>query len=112
MNMGILELFPEITTAFDRLASRPETIADTISKAIKLHCRTYPFNTFNDAGRYMFSQGTRKINIQPKMLLNQHIHTATYQAGYIWGQSLIVSPYYYCPTRCGLQRDGFRRLSV
>ena len=78
------KVFSAITTTFNALANRPETITDPICKAMEryievMYSRTCPYNSVNEAGRYMLSQGTRALeNISPtEDALNQQIRRAT-----------------------------------
>ena len=85
-------VFTEITTTFNALIIRPQTITDEFFKAIEryivvIYSRTCSYNSVNEARRYMLSQGTRTLENIPSTEddLKQHIRKATYKAGYIWG---------------------------
>ena len=100
------KVFPEITTTFNALANRLETITYVIFEAMEkyiavMYSGTCPYNSVNEARRYMFSQDTRTLEhiLPTEDALNQHIRRARYQAGYIWGQSLIASLVYPSPAQ-------------
>ena len=73
---------------------------------VLLYQRTSPLSHVNDARKQLFAFGNRKIeNIPPSLhALEQHVKRSVYQAGHIWGQSLIGQPQVPSPDLWGWER--------
>ena len=90
---------PDLEPIFARLSQTPSEISSTDMDAIQryvvlLYQRTSTLSQVNDARKQLFAFGNRKIeNIPPTLhALEQHVKRAVYQAGHVWGQSLIAEP--------------------
>ena len=89
---------PNLNQVFARLSQTPVTIpAEDLKEkerfVILLYQRTSPLSSVNDARNHMFTQNRRMDNIPPTLQsLNIHVKRAVYQAGYVWGQSLVGNP--------------------
>ena len=75
---------------------------------VLLYQRTSPLCQVNEARKQMFATGNRKIENIPrtKDALEQHVKRAAYQAGHIWGQSLIGLPQTPSPSLLRLEKAG------
>ena len=62
------------------------------SFVVSLYSMTCPLTEVNQARQQIFSQSSRTFEYLPptKAALIEHIKRATYQAGYVWGQSLMT----------------------
>ena len=90
-------VYPEITATFSLLSSstchiNEEMIVNIERFVVLLYSRSSDSNRVNEARRELFVRGTRSLeNIPPThTALIQHIKRAVYQAGYVWGQSLLT----------------------
>ena len=84
---------------FQRLSSKPSDITDDDLAVLErfvvlLYDRTCEFQTLNEARRYLFSKKSREMeNIPPSQAaLLEHSKRAAFQAGHIWGQTLVSEP--------------------
>ena len=70
---------------------------------VVLYKRTSPLKKVNEARKQLFAHGNWKVeNIPPtKEALHQHVKSAVFQAGYIWGQSQIANPEIPSPSDWG-----------
>ena len=70
---------------------------------VLLYKRTSSLSKVNEARRQLFSNGNRPIdNIPPtEAALLQHVKRAAYQAGHVWGQSLVIRPTLPPPSEWG-----------
>ena len=102
---------PNLNQVFARLSQTPVTILPEDLKQIErfvilLYQRTSPLSSVNDARKHMFTQNRRMDNIPPTLQsLEQHVKRAVYQAGYIWGQSLVGNPQLPQPSMWGWHRE-------
>ena len=89
---------PHLATVFSRLAHAPSQVSPDDLNAIEryvvlLYQRTSALSHVNEARKQLFAQNRNMDNIPPTLYaLEQHVKRAAYQAGHIWGQSLIGEP--------------------
>ena len=88
---------PDLTTALCHLMERPLILSSEDIKAIEsfvvsLYSVTCPLMEVNQARQQIFAQSSRTFEYLPptKAALIEHIQRVTYQAGYVWGQSLVA----------------------
>ena len=69
---------------------------------------TSAIQNVNDARQKLFAQQGRLLeNIPPtSAALRQHLLRAVFQAGYVWGQSLVKDPVIPSPDAWGWKQDG------
>ena len=99
---------PEITPVFIALSSAPHEIRDDWLPLIErfvvlLYDRTSRATTVNQARKEMFARKGRKFNAIPptRDAVVQHVKRTAFQAGHIWGQSLLPSPSIPSPQEWG-----------
>ncbi len=89
---------PNIMPIFVRLSHAPSQVShdnmDQIERyVVLLYQRTSALSHVNDARKQMFTQNRKMENIPPTLhALEQHVKMSAYQAGHIWGQTLIGEP--------------------
>ena len=89
---------PHLATVFSRLDHAPSQVSPDDLKEIEryvvlLYQRTSALSHVNEAMKQLFAQNRKMENIPPTLhALEQHVKRAVYQAGHIWGQSLIGEP--------------------
>ena len=101
--------FPEVTAAFAVLASVPsvQSVFEAMQVlerfVVLLYDRTCPVAGVNEARKRLFTQKGRSIECIPptSAALFEHAKRVAYQAGHIWGQSLILSPDIPSPAEWG-----------
>ena len=103
---------PAVTESFLSLVDQPETISDACMEEIErfvvvLYDRTNALNKVNDARQQLFTKRSRTLeNIPPtKAALMNHVMRATFQAGYIWSQSLVRQPLLPNPSQWGWEKQ-------
>ena len=108
---SVWQSMPYLTPVFASLARAPSQVTPEDMEHIEryteiLYQRTSPLSHINEARKQMFAAGNRRIeNIPPTQeALKQHVKRAVYQAGYIWGQSLIGVPEMPSPSSWGWER--------
>ena len=102
--------YTEVTSALCNLSAQPENILEDDSALIErfvilMYSRTSPLTLVNQARQIFFAQGNRIIeNIPPtQSALQQHMKRAAYQAGHVWGQSLVAIQEFPSPEDWGWQ---------
>ena len=102
------KVFGEVTNAFLAISNMPVTITDEVMSALErfvilLYDRTSVDTDVDQCRKHLFSNKGRSLDAIPptKGALEQHIKRAAYQAGQIWGQSLIRSPKVVSPAEWG-----------
>ena len=109
--------FPEATDGFVAIGSYPPIITDDIARlerfVVLLYDRTSGEDSVDKCRIHLFTSKARWIdNIPPtKAALLEHIKRATFQAGYIWRQSLVQNPTGVSPELWGWEASaaGFWR---
>ena len=88
---------PDLTTTLCHLMERPlvpssEDIEVIERFVVTLYSVTCSFTEVNKARQQIFAQSSRTFEYLPptKAALIEHTKRATYQAGYVWGQSLVA----------------------
>ena len=88
--------YPEATEVFRTLSTPQAMLSDEQLRILErfvvlMYNRTTPHQDVNKARQFMFSQGTRSIESIPpsQAALEQYIKRAAYQAGQVWGQTLV-----------------------
>ena len=106
-------VFPTVTQAFLSLASTPQQIpgasmAEIERFVVLLYDRTSELFQVNQARQQLFAKGTRTLeNIPPTYdALHQHVKRTAFQAGHIWGQSLLRDPEVPSPGDWGWTKEG------
>lgn len=104
------DAFPDVTCAFNQLASTPAIIPCTCLEVIErfvilLYDKTSTVMSVNVARKQLFSKKGRPVNHIPPTQdsLIQHLKRASYQAGHVWGQSIKSSPTLPTPSDWGWQ---------
>ena len=101
---------PHLATVFSRLARAPSQVSlDDLNEieryVVLLYQRTSSLRHVNEARKQLFAQNRKMENIPPTShALEQHVKRAVYQAGHIWGQSLIGEPEVPSPDSWGWKR--------
>ena len=102
---------PDLITVFSRLSHAPSQVStddmDQIERyVVLLYQRTSALSHVNEARKHPFAFQNCKIENVPPTLhaLEQHVKRAVYQAGYIWGQSLVAEPQLPSPDVWGWER--------
>ena len=89
---------PHLATVFSWLVHAPSQVSpndlNEIERCDVLLCqRTSALSHVNEARKRLFAQNRKMENIPPTLhALEQHGEGTVYQAGHIWGQSLIGEP--------------------
>ena len=98
---------------FSRLSLAPSTMCDadlvTLERfVVLLYQRTSPLLRVNEARKRLFAFGNRKLeNIPPtRAALMQHAKRAAFQAGHVWGQSLVANVITPSPADWGWENVG------
>ena len=103
----------DITETFAALASTPEVqVVDSSMKKVErfvviLYDRTSTLEHVNDARKQLFAQKGRSIDGIPptQAALLEHTKRAAFQAGHVWGQMMVPSPFLPSPGDWGWQRN-------
>ena len=99
--------------SFAALASTPEVqVVDSSMKKVErfvmiLYDRTSTLEHVNDARKQLFTQKGRSIDGIPptQAALLEHTKRAAFQAGHVWGQMMVPSPFLPSPGDWGWQRN-------
>ena len=95
---------PQLTDVLLKLSCAPSDVPLEVMLTIErfvilLYDRTSTCTDINKARQKLFTKRTNVKAIPPtKAALEQHVKRAVYQGGYVWGQSLKVSPVLPSPT--------------
>ena len=99
---------PDLTTALCHLMQRPLTLSSEDiqvieSFVISLYSASCPLTEVNQARQQIFARSSRTFEYLPptKAALIEHIKRVTYQAGYVWGQSLVAEQVLPSPSSWG-----------
>ena len=112
----IWRVYPEITSTFQYMSSCPESVSPEVLLQIEryvvlLYSKTSAAATVNSARSELFAKGARALeNIPPThWALIEIVKRAAYQAGYVWGQTLIAQPELPSPAIWGWEKsqDGW-----
>lgn len=101
---------PQLKPIFARLSHAPSQVSPDDLEQIEryvvlLYQRTSALCHVNEARKQLFTQNRKMENIPPTLhALEQHVKRAVYQAGHIWGQSLIGDPEVPSPDLWGWER--------
>ena len=105
----------EASDVFTRLSQYPPTVDDddltTLEKfVVMMYDRSNTARGVDDARLDMFARKQRPYEAIPptRAALHQHVKLATYQAGYIWSQSLVRQPETQSPADWGWTKTGDR----
>ena len=104
---AVWSTMPHLKPLFARLSHAPSQVSpedlDTIERyVVLLYQRTSTLCHVNEARKQLFSQNRMIDNIPPTLhALEQHVKRAVYQAGHIWGQSIIANPQVPSPALWG-----------
>ena len=101
--------FNEVTAAFQALSNAPTVdVVDEVMPILEryvtiMYDRTSTCVKVNDVRRDLFARKGRDIEAIPPTsdALRQHAKRSTYQAGHCWGNSLVPSPPFPCPSEWG-----------
>ena len=101
--------FNKVTAAFQALSNAPTVdVVDEVMPILEryvtiMYDRTSTCMKVNDARRDLFTRKGRDIKAIPPTpdALRQHVKRSTYQAGHCWGNSLVPSPPFPCPSEWG-----------
>ena len=91
-----------------------DTCMDVINRfVILLYDRTNSLSKVNEVRQELFSRKTRSLdNIPPTQAsLLQHVKSAVFQGGFVWGQTLLKQPIIPCPSRWGWQLESSPAMS-
>jgi len=101
---------PQLTPTCLRLSHAPTQISPDEMEQIEryvvlLYQRTSALSRVNEARKQLFTHNRKMVNIPPTLhALEQHVKRAVFQAGHIWGQSLIGEPNIPSPDLWGWER--------
>ena len=101
--------FNEVPAAFQALSNALTVdVVDEVMPILEryvtiMYDRTSTCMKVNDARRDLFTRKGRDIEAIPPTsdALRQHAKSSTYQAGHCWGNSLVPSPPFPCPSEWG-----------
>ena len=98
---------------FSRLSQSPSQISEDDVKSLErfvvlLYKRTSTLQNVNETRKRLFAFGNRQLeNIPPtSSALLQHVKRAVFQAGHVWGQSLVANASVPSPSDWGWERIG------
>ena len=102
--------FDDVTAAFQALSNAPTgDVVDEVMPILEryvtiMYDRNSIWMKVNDARRDLFTRIGRDIEAIPPTsdALRQHVKRPRYQAGHCWGNSLVPSPPFPCPSEWGL----------
>ena len=106
------EVLPDITPCFHSLSINPDSITTEFHQLERfvaiLYDRTNDSGSVNKVRKYLFAQKSREIeNIPPTAdALEEHAKRAVYQAGHVWGQSLVCQQELPSPASFGWKWKG------
>lgn len=111
--MDLLRI-PDVTNAFISMSLTPKAIDDDILRQLEryvvlIYDRTSDEVEVNAARQILFARKNRNMDAIPptKGALTEHAKRAAYQAGYVWGQSLVLSPVLPSPSDWGwVMKEG------
>ena len=99
---------PNLHPLFYRLSRAPSDVSDQDMDELQrfvvvMYQRTSGLTKVNDARKHMFAYGNRQIqNIPPSLdALQLHVKRAVFQAGHVWGQTLVARPHIPSPSDWG-----------
>ena len=102
-----------IKSLFSRLSRSPSQLSGDDMKVLErfvvlLYKRTSSLQKVNEERKRLFAFGNRQLeNIPPtSAALLQHAKHAAFQAGHMWGQSLVANASTPSPEDWGWERDG------
>jgi len=107
---AVWQSMPQLTPTFVSLSRAPAQISqddmDQIERyVVLLYQRTSALCHVNEARKQLFTNNRKMENIPPTLhALEQHVKRAVYQAGHIWGQSLVGKPNVPSPDIWGWER--------
>lgn len=103
--------FEKVTNTFIRLSSKPKTITCKDLQILEqyvvlLYDRGSSCTEVNMARLDLFARKQRAYDSIPptSAALKEHCKRATFQAGYVWRQSLVLKPKIPCPSTWGWQK--------
>lgn len=105
-------VLPDITLCFQSLMINPDSITTEFHKLERfvsiLYDKTNDSGSVNKLRKYLFAQKSREIeNIPPTAdALEAHTERAVYQAGHVWGQSLVRQQELPSPASFRWKRKG------
>lgn len=107
-----VHVFPQITDTFAALAATPNEISDAQMEVLERfvilqYSRTTSQTNINHVRQELFAKGNRALeNIPPThAAFVQHTRRAVYQAGHVWGNSLVAKPVLPSPSEWGWTRS-------
>ena len=105
-------VFEEATEVFRKLGNLPETISDDDIQILEqyvviLYDRSSAVKNVNEARLDLFAHRQKSYEMIPPTVsaLIEHAKRAVYQAGHVWGQSLILEPALPSPKQWGWKED-------
>lgn len=106
-------VYDEVTSVFAALSEKPEECAlmeqiQVLERfVILLYDRSSTCTCINEARKELFTKKARTMEVLPptSAALIQHTKRVAYQAGYVWGQSLMADPELPCPSKHGWKRS-------
>ena len=105
-------VFEEATEVFRKLGNLPETISDDDIQILEqfvviLYDRSSAVKKVNEARLDLFAHRRKSYEMIPptESALIEHTKRAVYQAGHVWGQSLILEPALPSPKQWGWKDD-------
>lgn len=106
------KVYKDVTESFQVLPNAPVSITDNMLAKLQgfvilLYDRTSGDLCVDQCRKHLFSSKGRTLEAIPptKGALLQHAKRAAYQAGYIWGQSLVRAPEEVSPSDWGWAKD-------
>ena len=108
-------IFEEATEVFRKLSTMPESISEDDKLAVEqlvvvLHDRSSTAKHINEDRLDMFARKQKAYEMIPpsQSALQEHIKRAAYQAGHVWGQTLICEPIIPAPAEWGWRKDDLQ----
>lgn len=105
-------VFPEASTVFGRLSDSPlevtaEDMATLERFVVLMYDRALPTPSVNEARLELFARKQKPYDMIPPTVaaLKEHVKRAAFQAGHIWGQSLIKEPESKSPSDWGWMKQ-------
>ena len=108
-------VFEEATEVFRKLTTMPESISEDDKLAVEqfvvvLYDQSSTAKQVNEARLDMFARKQKAYEMIPpsQSTLQEHIKRAAYQAGHVWGQTLICEPIIPAPAEWGWRKDNLQ----
>ena len=105
-------VFNEVSATFAKLSLSPSEIEESDLQVLEkyvilMYDRSSATSSVDDARLDLFARKQRSYDLIPptQNALKEHAKRAAYQAGHVWGQSVIRDPELQCPSKWGWSKE-------